>query len=125
MPEEITTNLQRTLGFVPLAVLPATIFPELLQPGGSLDVSSGNERLLAGLAATAVAWRTKNVLWTIVIGTIVWFLLLLVLLVAFTQLLRHCRYWSFLRLLKDNKTIKRKIYVEKLCYYAIHGRSPE
>ncbi|MCB9421877.1 MAG: AzlD domain-containing protein [Ardenticatenaceae bacterium] len=65
---EIPTKLKQALRFVPPAVLSAIIFPELLQPGGQLDVSLGNDRLLAGLLAMIVAWRTKNVLWTIAIG---------------------------------------------------------
>jgi branched-subunit amino acid transport protein len=65
---ELTTRLKQALRFVPPAVLSAIIFPELLQPGGRLDVSLGNERLLAGLLAMVVAWWTKNVLWTIAAG---------------------------------------------------------
>ena len=65
---EIPIRLKQALRFVPPAVLSAIIFPELLQPGGRVDVSLGNERLLAGLLAMVVAWRTKNVLWTIIVG---------------------------------------------------------
>lgn len=65
---EIPIRLKQALRFVPPAVLSAIIFPELLQPGGRLDVSLGNERLLAGLLAMVVAWRTKNILWTIIVG---------------------------------------------------------
>lgn len=72
---EIPTRLQQALHFVPLAVLSAIIFPELLQPGGHLDISLGNERLLAGLLAMVVAWRTQNVLWTIIVGMIALWLL--------------------------------------------------
>ena len=59
---------QRGLKFVPTAVLSAIILPELLQPGGTLDISLGNARLLAGLIAALVAWRTQNVLATIGAG---------------------------------------------------------
>jgi len=65
---EISGTMRQALRFVPAAVLSAIIFPELLMPGGELDISLGNERLLAGLLAAIVAWRTKNVLWTIVVG---------------------------------------------------------
>ena len=65
---EIPTRLQQALRFVPATVLSAIIFPELLQPDSRLDISLGNERLLAGLLAMVVAWRTKNVLWTIIVG---------------------------------------------------------
>ena len=65
---EIGGTARQALRFVPAAVLSAIIFPELLMPGGTLDISLGNERLLAGLLAAIVAWRTKNVLWTIAVG---------------------------------------------------------
>ncbi len=54
--------LQRGLRFVPPAVLSAIIFPEILRPDGALDLSFGNVRLLAGVIAALVAWRTKNAL---------------------------------------------------------------
>ncbi len=60
--------IERALRFVPLAVLSAIIAPELVLPGGTLDISFGNYRLLAGLVATLVAWKTKNIVWTIVAG---------------------------------------------------------
>ncbi len=44
--------------------------PELLRPGGALDMSLGNVRLLAGVLAAGVAWRTKNVLLTIGVGMV-------------------------------------------------------
>jgi branched-subunit amino acid transport protein len=62
--------IQQALRFVPPAVLSAIIFPELLRPGGALDLSFGNVRLLAGVLAAAVAWRTKNVLLTIGVGMV-------------------------------------------------------
>ncbi len=60
--------VQRALRFVPPAVLSAIIFPELLLHSGKLDFSLGNARLLAGLVAAVVAWRTRNALLTIVAG---------------------------------------------------------
>lgn len=47
----ISVPLKQVLRFVPPAVLSVIIFPDLLQPGGSLDVSLGNDRLIAGLLA--------------------------------------------------------------------------
>lgn len=72
---DITPTIKQALRFVPPAVLSAIIFPELLQPGGTLDLSLGNERLLAGLLAMLVAWLTKNVLFTIAAGMVVLWLL--------------------------------------------------
>jgi branched-subunit amino acid transport protein len=62
--------IQWALCLVPPAVLSAIIFPELLMPGGTLDLSFGNLRLLAGVLAAAVAWRTKNALLTIGVGMV-------------------------------------------------------
>ncbi len=65
---DVPPIIRRALRFVPPAVLSAIIFPEMLSPSGSLDVSLGNVRLLAGIIAALVAWRSKNVLLTIGIG---------------------------------------------------------
>ena len=65
---QVAPLLQRALRFVPVAVLSALIAPALFFPRGSLELSFGNARLLAGIIAILVAWRTKNVLLTIVIG---------------------------------------------------------
>jgi branched-subunit amino acid transport protein len=60
--------VRRALRYVPPAVLSAIIAPALLRPAGPWDLSLGNERLLAGLAATLVAWRTRNIVLTVVAG---------------------------------------------------------
>ena len=66
---------RRALRFVPAAVLSAIILPELVQPGGVMDISLGNARLLAGLLAILVAWRTKNILITLAVGMVALWLL--------------------------------------------------
>lgn len=71
--------LRRGLRYVPQAVLSAIIFPELFRPEGALDLSLGNARLLAGLLAILVAWRTRHVMWTIAAGMVALWLLGLVL----------------------------------------------
>lgn len=60
--------VRRSLRFVPPAVLSAILVPELLYHSGTLDVSLGNDRLIAGLAAIVVGWWRKNVLLTILVG---------------------------------------------------------
>jgi len=65
---ELPPTAARVLRFVPPAVLGALIGPALLAPAGALDLSPGNARLLAGLLAVAVAWRTRNALLTMVAG---------------------------------------------------------
>jgi branched-subunit amino acid transport protein len=59
---------RRGLRFVPVAVLSAIILPELTSPNGTLVLSWRNPELLAGLVAILVAWKTKNVLLTILAG---------------------------------------------------------
>ena len=65
---EMSPLLQSILRFVPFAVLSAIIFPALFIVENKLDMSLSNSRLLAGILAAVVAWRTKNVLLTIVVG---------------------------------------------------------
>jgi branched-subunit amino acid transport protein len=60
--------VQRALRFVPPAVLTAIIFPELFISGDTLNLSPANPRLIAGLLAALVAWRTKNIVYTILVG---------------------------------------------------------
>ncbi len=76
---EMPPFLQSTLRFVPVAVLSAIIFPALFLYGNRLDLSASNTRLLAGILAALIAWRTKNVLLTIVGGMVgLWVLQVLI-----------------------------------------------
>jgi branched-subunit amino acid transport protein len=65
------TVIQRALRFVPPAVLSAIIAPEVLMTNGALNLSFGNLRLFAALAATLVAWYTKNALMAIISGMLI------------------------------------------------------
>lgn len=65
---DVPPSWQRVLRFVPVTVLPAMIAQELVLHSGMPDLSLHNARLLAGLFAVFVAWRTKNVILTIVSG---------------------------------------------------------
>ncbi len=76
---DVPDILRRALFYVPPAVLSAIVFPELLFPGGVLNFSLGNARLLAGLLAALVAWRTKNVLLTLLSGMVALYVLQLLL----------------------------------------------
>jgi branched-subunit amino acid transport protein len=62
---EMPAYLAKALRFVPAAVLTAVVIPLLFYEDGALEVSLGNERLLAGLVAALIAWRTRNVLLTL------------------------------------------------------------
>ena len=67
---EMPDWLRRALRFVPAAALAALVFPALTHPTGHLDISLQNFRLLAGLGDAVVAWKTRNVLLTLIIGMI-------------------------------------------------------
>jgi branched-subunit amino acid transport protein len=60
----------RALKYVPPAVLTAIIIPAMLFKGDQLDIGPGNDHLVAGLITAIVAWRSKNLLLTIVVGMI-------------------------------------------------------
>jgi branched-subunit amino acid transport protein len=62
---EIPAFLGRALRFVPAAVLTAVVVPLLFYEDGALGVTLGNERLIAGLVAALIAWRTRSVLFTL------------------------------------------------------------
>ena len=57
---EVPPFLERALRYVPAAVLTAVVIPLLFYQDDALDVSLGNERLLAGLAAALICWRTRS-----------------------------------------------------------------
>ena len=67
--------LQRMLRFVPIAALTAIITPELLIQQGAINLSLLNTRLIAGAIASLVAYKTRNVLVTIVVGMLALWLL--------------------------------------------------
>ena len=58
---EIPGLLSQALRFVPAAVFTAVVVPLLFYVEGTVEVSLGNERFLAGLAAVLIAWRTRSV----------------------------------------------------------------
>jgi branched-subunit amino acid transport protein len=60
--------LQRALRYVPAAVFSAILVPELVLTAGSVHIGLDNPRLLAGILAGAIAWRTRNTLLTVVAG---------------------------------------------------------
>lgn len=59
---------RRALRLLPAAALAALVTPAIFYQQGTLDVSLGNERLLAAAIAALVAWRTRNAFLTVVCG---------------------------------------------------------
>lgn len=64
----------RALGLLPAAALAALVAPAVFYQDGALDVSLGNEQLLAAAVAALVAWRTKNTLLTVACGLLALYL---------------------------------------------------
>ena len=60
--------VQRSLRYVPAATFSAILVPELVLTAGTLHLGLENPRLLAGILAGAIAWRTRNTLLTIASG---------------------------------------------------------
>lgn len=65
---QLPDPIMSALKFVPPAVLSAIILPEVVMPDGSLALSLANANLVASIVAILIAWRTKNLLLTIVLG---------------------------------------------------------
>jgi branched-subunit amino acid transport protein len=66
LPEVIKSGLQ----YIPAAVLTALIIPALARNHGVVHLSWQNPRLIAGLLAIGVAYKTKNVLLTLAVGMV-------------------------------------------------------
>jgi len=64
----LPTGFMRALRYVPPAALSAIVLPALVAPDGTLDLSAGNLRLLAGIVAALVAWATRRTLLPIAVG---------------------------------------------------------
>ncbi len=69
--DEVPESVKRPLRFVPPAVLAALVLPDLVTVGPSVAETLADERLIAGVIAGAVAWRTENVFATITVGMVV------------------------------------------------------
>lgn len=63
---DVPPGVQRLLRQIPPAALAAIVVPALLAPEGEVDL--WQPRFVAGLVAAIVAWRTKNIALTLVVG---------------------------------------------------------
>jgi branched-subunit amino acid transport protein len=69
---EMPPLLRRWLRYVPAAVLAALVAPAALAPQGQLELGA---QACATLVGAVIAWRTRNVLWPILGGmTVFWIL---------------------------------------------------
>jgi branched-subunit amino acid transport protein len=60
--------LDRWLKHIPTAILTALIVPSLVMPKGHIDISYQNHYLMAGIIAGIVAWRSSNIIATLIAG---------------------------------------------------------
>lgn len=63
--------VERALKFVPVAVLSALSAPIVLINDGNWNITPFNAYLVASIVAILVAWKTRHLLLTIVIGMLV------------------------------------------------------
>ena len=63
---QLPALVERVLRQIPPAALAAIVLPALVRPEGRLDPAQ--PRLVAGLVAALVAWRTRNVGLTLLVG---------------------------------------------------------
>ena len=73
----LPSSAERALKYVPAAVLAAIVTPALVQGQGApvLGIDWLDTRVLAGVIAGLVAWRTRNMLATIGVGMVALWLL--------------------------------------------------
>jgi len=67
-------RLMSWLSYLPAAILSSLIFPGALVRGGAIDPGIGNPSLWALAASFVVAFRTRNLILTMVVGGGVMFL---------------------------------------------------
>lgn len=66
---EMPRGVKKALQYVPVTVLTALALPAIILNEGTIDISF-NPKILAGIAAILTAWRSKNLLMTIIAGMV-------------------------------------------------------
>jgi len=66
---EMPRGIKKALQYVPVTVLTALALPAISLNEGAIDVSF-NPKILAAIAAVLMAWRSKNLLMTIIAGMV-------------------------------------------------------
>lgn len=66
--DAVPPRIQHVLRYVPAAVLAALVVPSVVTIQPTVAETLLDDRLIAGAIATLVAWRTEDVLYTIVVG---------------------------------------------------------
>ncbi len=76
---DVPPLLENALRFVPASALSALVLPALLYQDQALNLSLSNARLISGLAALIIAWKTESLLLTVVTGMGIFVLLGMIL----------------------------------------------
>lgn len=63
--------VRRALRYVPVAVFSAMAWPPVVIVSERIAIGPGNLRLWAAIIAALVAWKTRNVLYTVAAGMLV------------------------------------------------------
>ena len=63
---DVPPSVQRLLRQIPPAALASIVVPALVRHHGNVDLFQG--RFVAGTVAAVVAWRTRNIALTLVVG---------------------------------------------------------
>jgi branched-subunit amino acid transport protein len=66
--DSVPPRIRRVLRYVPAAVLAALVVPSVVTVQPTVGETLFDERLVAAGIAAMVAWRTEDVLYTIVVG---------------------------------------------------------
>ena len=64
-------TIEGVLRFAPAAALMAIVVPDLAMTGGRFAWSLANPRLIGGVAAFVVAFATRSIIFTILVGLVV------------------------------------------------------
>ena len=65
---KLPARIERALRYAPACALAAIITPEVLAKEGSIYLSWQNDKLWAVLIAAAVFYKTRNMVWMMLIG---------------------------------------------------------
>ena len=72
---QVSPFLERCMSYIPYAVLSALVTPYLIFPGNAERLSLINPWTIAGGLTLAVSYRTKNLILSVSIGIVVFFIL--------------------------------------------------
>lgn len=75
----ISDDVKEQMKLIPAAVLAALAVPPLIYREGTFHLSPLDPFIIAGVVAAIVAWRTDNLVATMVVGFLVYFVVVFIL----------------------------------------------